>query len=143
MFYIAAVVKFLQIASTSLLMEWAFLFELMGGDFGAVGQFIVLLCVVLLALGQLLSGRVYKLLGVDGVYYGAQFGKKVEWVTEWPYGKSKMSHPMYVGCMLTLAGAAPFMPIDLALFWIANYAYLMVLESSEPSEDVHKASRQD
>ena len=29
------------------------------------------------------------------------------------------------------------------MFWIANYAYLMVLESSEPSEDVHKASRQD
>jgi hypothetical protein len=31
----------------------------------------------LAGLGQFLNYRVYKLLGVEGVYYGNRFGKKV------------------------------------------------------------------
>ncbi|RYG44108.1 hypothetical protein EON67_12145, partial [archaeon] len=51
----------------------------------------------LIGFGQHLNFLVYKLLGVDGVYYGSRFGKTLPWVTAYPY--NSMSDPQYVGAL--------------------------------------------
>lgn len=57
----------------------------------------------LVLAGQTLNARVYQLLGHDGVYYGARFGRHIPWVTAWPY--SHIRDPQYIGCILTVLGA--------------------------------------
>ncbi len=42
--------------------------------------------------------------GHDGVYYGFKLGVKVPWVTGWPF--NTVSHPQYVGSVLTVWGMA-------------------------------------
>lgn len=85
------------------------------------------------AFGQHLNFRVYSLLGVDGVYYGARFNKAIPWVTEWPYSSAYMRDPQYVGCSCTLVSAlllgGPVLP---CCWWLANYCYLSFLESRVP-----------
>lgn len=73
---------------------------------------------LLVAAGQHLNARVFALLGMEGVYYGARFGKRIPWQSAWPY--SHLRDPQYVGCLLTLAGAAAVMPAELAAWWAAN-----------------------
>lgn len=91
----------------------------------------VVLAGLLLAFGQHLNYKVYELLGVDGVYYGARFGKSIPWVTSYPY--SAMQDPQYVGCIFSLLGVAALgLPLELVIWWLANYFYLMWLESKVP-----------
>lgn len=80
----------------------------------------------LLAAGQHLNMRVYQLLGQDGVYYGSRFGKTIPWASAWPY--NSLRDPQYIGCLLSLAGMASFMPAELVAWWAGNYFYLMWLE---------------
>lgn len=82
----------------------------------------------LAAVGQHLNVLVYAKLGHDGVYYGARFGKTIPWVYDYPY--SLVRDPQYVGALITLAALAFIMPLDLTLFWVANYLYLIYLEST-------------
>lgn len=42
---------------------------------------------LLLAFGQHLNAAVYRVLGVNGVYYGARFGKSIPWVKGYPYDR--------------------------------------------------------
>jgi phosphatidyl-N-methylethanolamine N-methyltransferase len=91
------------------------------------------LCVaaVLLLIGQHLNYLCYKLLGVTGIYYGSRFGKHVKWVSDYPY--SVLRDPQYLGGIISNVALAFIAPIEIPLFWIANYFYLMYLESSVPS----------
>jgi len=86
--------------------------------------------VVLVLLGQHLNSMVYARLGHDGVFYGSRFGKKLPWVTAYPY--SVLRDPQFVGALTSLAGAAFVLPSAPLLFWASNYLYLMWLESSVP-----------
>lgn len=91
------------------------------------------LAAALAAFGQHLNGMVYARLGAVGVYYGVRFGRSVPWVTGYPY--STFNDPQYVGCIATLLGASVFTPIEVVAWWIANYFYLMWLESGMPAAD--------
>lgn len=87
---------------------------------------------LLIAVGQHLNALVYKHLGVDGVYYGVRFGKKIPWVYDYPY--SVMRDPQYIGCIITLLGCAFVAPAETMVWWLLNYAYLMWLESRVPEQ---------
>jgi len=52
--------------------------------------------------GQLLVVSAMTRLGRSGVFYGNRFGHEVRWCDEFPY--SVMSHPQYVGAVLTIWG---------------------------------------
>jgi methylene-fatty-acyl-phospholipid synthase len=79
---------------------------------------------LLAGAGQTLNALVYKHLGHDGVYYGFKFGKKVPWVTAFPY--SHMRDPQYIGTLLSLAAAWTIgFPVELCSWWALNYFYLM------------------
>ena len=92
---------------------------------------------VLFAVGQALNIGVYKTLGKDGVYYGIKYGKKVPWVTGFPF--NICPHPQYIGSSLSVWGALwpiirvfPDNLVDLAavgLYWSAMYATSAVIES--------------
>ena len=58
---------------------------------------------LLFAVGQALNMGVYATLGKDGVYYGIKYGKKVPWVTGFPF--SLCPHPQYIGSSLSIWGA--------------------------------------
>lgn len=86
---------------------------------------------LLLGMGQHLNYKVYQLLGMNGVYYGYRFGKSIPWVEQYPY--SVMRDPQYIGCILSLGGAALMgAPTELCMWWLANYLYLMWVESKVP-----------
>ena len=63
---------------------------------------LVVLCVALMSFGQLLNFLTFKQLEVVGVMYGAQYGHKVRWVTEFPY--SVMNDPQYMGVVIFVWG---------------------------------------
>jgi methylene-fatty-acyl-phospholipid synthase len=72
-----------------------------------------LLCgVFLIAVGQTLNVSVYMAIGKHGVYYGHKFGKRIPWCTKFPYN-FRLSHPQYVGGVLTFWGCA-------ALLWLPS-----------------------
>jgi protein-S-isoprenylcysteine O-methyltransferase Ste14 len=95
-----------------------------------------LLGLVLILAGQYLNVRVYQLLGHDGVYYGSIFGKRIKWISAWPY--SHLRNPQYAGCILTVLGtAAIILPARMAAFWCAIYVYAAWLESTpHPAAEV-------
>ena len=62
----------------------------------------------LILIGQLLNLTVYKKLGMEGVYYGSKFNRKLPMITSFPY--NVMSNPQYVGCVLTQYGTFLFYP---------------------------------
>ncbi|EMS64516.1 hypothetical protein TRIUR3_13119 [Triticum urartu] len=64
----------------------------------------------LLAFGQYLNFKVYQLLGESGTYYGIRFGKKIPWVTEFPFGYIK--DPQYVGSILSLVALLCWVPFQ-------------------------------
>jgi methylene-fatty-acyl-phospholipid synthase len=86
------------------------------------------LSIALVVAGQHLNVLVYARLGHEGVYYGTRFGKRVPWVTAYPY--SVIRDPQYVGAILTVLGLAVIGPLDLVIFLIAQYVYLIALEST-------------
>jgi protein-S-isoprenylcysteine O-methyltransferase Ste14 len=119
------VLKLIQVASVCVCTDWR-------GAAETLPLWQWLLCFALIGFGQHLNFMVYKLLGVDGVYYGSRFGKKLPWITAYPY--NTIRDPQYVGCMITLLGCAMVAPLELCLWWLANYLYLMWHESELPSE---------
>ena len=61
--------------------------------------------VALAAAGQTLNFRVYQLLGHDGVYYGARFGRRIPWVTAWPFSSVRVIvRPSYTVVCVELSG---------------------------------------
>lgn len=56
-----------------------------------------------ICVGQVLNLSVYRAIGRKGVYYGAQFGHDLPFVTTFPY--NWMTHPQYLGALLTWYGA--------------------------------------
>lgn len=69
-------------------------------------QFLAFL--LLVGYGQSLNVGIFQAIGHDGVYYGFKLGKKIPWVTGWPF--DTVSHPQYVGSVLSIWGI-------LALVW--------------------------
>eukprot|EP00213_Chloropicon_mariensis_P005753 CAMPEP_0197474528 /NCGR_PEP_ID=MMETSP1309-20131121/5968_1 /TAXON_ID=464262 /ORGANISM="Genus nov. species nov., Strain RCC998" /LENGTH=168 /DNA_ID=CAMNT_0043014201 /DNA_START=387 /DNA_END=893 /DNA_ORIENTATION=- len=92
---------------------------------------------ILFAAGQALNLGVYKALGVDGVYYGIKYGKKVPWVTGFPF--NICPHPQYIGASLSIWGALwPIMRVHtgefldlvtVGCYWSGMYAFSSVVES--------------
>lgn len=119
----ANILKVIQIASISLATDWAAAFNLSWMTWALIGA--------LLFFGQHLNFLVFKLLGRDGVYYGSRFGKKLPWIYDYPY--SHIKDPQYVGSIVTLLGCAFVIPTELFVWWLANYLYLMWLESEVPA----------
>ena len=121
---VAHVLKLVQFASIAAATDWA--------AAAALPPAAVTAALALVAIGQHLNLLVYARLGRDGVYYGARFGKAVPWVTAYPY--SAMRDPQYVGCIVTLLGAAAVAPLEVVTWWAANYAYLMWAEAQSPGQ---------
>lgn len=61
-----------------------------------------LVFLLLTTVGQALNVGIYKAIGKTGVYYGFKLGRKVPWVTGFPF--NVMSHPQYVGTTMTIWG---------------------------------------
>ncbi len=76
----------------------------------------------LLFVGQLLNYSVFNALGAKGVYYGYEFGYKVERVTCFPYNLN-MNDPQYWGVVFCIfgiylvVGASSFVIPVFELFW--------------------------
>mmetsp|Transcript_18587 Transcript_18587/g.33291 ORF Transcript_18587/g.33291 Transcript_18587/m.33291 type:complete len:182 (-) Transcript_18587:353-898(-) len=85
--------------------------------------------IILAAAGQYLNYKVYTLIGRDGVYYGARFGKAIPWVTEFPFGT--MRDPQYIGCILTTIAASSNIPFTHVAAILAGYTYMIIVESKE------------
>lgn len=112
----ANIIKLVQFASVVMCTDWRSAIDTL-----PLWQW--LLCFALIAVGQSLNLAVYARLGVHGVYYGQNFGKVLPWVTGFPY--SVCNDPQYVGCLITIAGCAFVAPLELCLWFAANYLYLM------------------
>ncbi|KAL4181866.1 hypothetical protein AMTRI_Chr12g239590 [Amborella trichopoda] len=84
---------------------------------------------VLFISGQYLNFKVYQLLGESGTYYGVRFGKKIAWVTEFPFGYIR--DPQYVGSILSLVALLCWIPSQYVLLWILGYFFMMCIESKE------------
>ena len=92
---------------------------------------------VLVFAGQSLNIGTYKALGKDGVYYGIKFGRKIPWVTGFPF--TVCPHPQYIGSSLSVWGVLwPIMRVftgeflDLVavgFYWSACYFTSAVIES--------------
>lgn len=95
-------------------------------------QFLVFL--VLVCYGQSLNVGIFKAIGHDGVYYGFKLGRKIPWVSGWPF--DTVSHPQYVGSVLTIWGLvalvwgqAPGTPLlAVAGFWTLVYVATAIQE---------------
>lgn len=81
--------------------------------------------------------RVIDLLGEEGVYYGARFGKKLPWVEKFPFGYFR--DPQYVGSIMSLLGVSCWVPFRFIALWIIGYFFMMVIEREEDSNsrEVH------
>ncbi|KAG0482414.1 hypothetical protein HPP92_010498 [Vanilla planifolia] len=86
-------------------------------------------CFILFGVGLYLNFKVYQLLGEAGMFYGVRFGKKISWVTQFPFGYIK--DPQYVGSVLNLLACIWFVPYHYVLLWIASYLILAHVESKE------------
>lgn len=83
----------------------------------------------LFIFGQFLNFRVYQLLGESGTYYGVRFGKRIPWVTEFPFGVIR--DPQYVGSILSLVACLSSVPFTYILLWVFGYIFMIHLESKE------------
>ncbi|KAM6586037.1 hypothetical protein CsatB_013039 [Cannabis sativa] len=83
----------------------------------------------LIAFGQFLNFRVYQLLGESGTYYGVRFGKKIPWVTEFPFGY--IQDPQYVGSIMSLLACSSWVPFQYILLWTLGYVFMIIIESKE------------
>ena len=76
-------------------------------------------------------------MGKDGVYYGIKYGKKVPWVTGFPF--SLCPHPQYIGSSLSIWGALwPIIRVfpgnlmelsTVGVYWSGMYALSSFIES--------------
>ena len=119
--YAVTAIKIVQALLLAVYVDWGVLQKLTIANW--------LLGLLLACAGQYLNVRVYLLLGHDGVYYGSIFGKRIQWTDRWPY--SHMRDPQYIGCVLTVVGAAVIiLPAHMAVLWCIVYAYAAWLEST-------------
>lgn len=89
---------------------------------------------VLVCYGQSLNVGIFQAIGHDGVYYGFKLGKKIPWVTGWPF--DTVAHPQYVGSVLTVWGilalvwgqAPPTSLLVVAGFWTLMYVVTALQE---------------
>lgn len=80
---------------------------------------------VLGAAGQALNVGIYRAIGHAGVYYGFKLGHSVPWVDGFPF--NVVSHPQYVGSVLSVWGAALFTwgQAPAAMPWLVAYWTLL------------------
>ncbi|RAL41404.1 hypothetical protein DM860_010198 [Cuscuta australis] len=83
----------------------------------------------LFSFGQFLNFRVYALLGESGTYYSVRFGKRIPWVTQFPFGVIR--DPQYVGSILSLVACVSWVPLSYILLWILGYVFMIHVESEE------------
>jgi len=103
-------------------------------DLGSIALWQWLAFLVLVCYGQSLNVGIFRAIGHDGVYYGFKLGRKIPWVTGWPF--DTVSHPQYVGSVLTIWGLvalvwgqAPSTPLlAVSGFWTMVYAATAVQE---------------
>jgi hypothetical protein len=98
---------------------------------------VTFVCFLLFFTGQFMNLSVYQALTRDGVYYGAVFGRKIKWVSGWPYklfNIISIPDPQYLGCILSLISLL-FLSYQkhikltiVFIFWILNYIILIILE---------------
>ena len=91
--------------------------------------------IALVAVGQSLNFGIYRAIGIDGVYYGIKLGKRVPWVTGFPF--SVCPHPQYVGSVMTILGLAALLwnhaPQGLGVivvYWASLYVVTAVVEDN-------------
>lgn len=103
-------------------------------DKSAISLVQFLACLLLVAYGQSLNIGIFQAIGHDGVYYGFKLGKKIPWVTGWPF--DTVAHPQYVGSVLTVWGmlalvwgqAPAVQLLTVAIFWTCVYVCTAVQE---------------
>ena len=105
------------------------------GTYPEISALNALLLMVAIA-GQYLNFTAYKALGMEGIYYGTKFGKKITSCETFPYNSNWLSHPQYVGASATML--ATFLmcfagvDIDAKAYYltgtIATYAYISYIE---------------
>eukprot|EP00930_Biecheleria_cincta_P072984 TRINITY_DN60328_c0_g1_i1.p1 TRINITY_DN60328_c0_g1~~TRINITY_DN60328_c0_g1_i1.p1 ORF type:complete len:227 (-),score=36.04 TRINITY_DN60328_c0_g1_i1:173-853(-) len=93
---------------------------------------------VMVAAGQALNVATYNAIGNAGVYYGFKLGRTIPWCYGFPFN-SGLRHPQYLGVVLTLFGALPFM-VDkelarlglpqLMLAWAGMYVVMSGMEQA-------------
>ena len=104
---------------------------------------VTFVCFLLFFTGQFMNLSVYQALTRDGVYYGAVFGRKIQWVSGWPYKLFNISipDPQYIGCILSLISLLFLInqkhtKLTIVFsFWILNYIFLIFLEKT-PSGNI-------
>ncbi len=91
-----------------------------------LGQWLAALA--LFGYGQSLNAGIFRAIGRDGVYYGFKLGRRVPWVSGWPF--DTVAHPQYVGSVLSVwalvalvwGHAPPASLLVLGGYWTALYA---------------------
>jgi len=93
-----------------------------------------------IALGVHLNAMVYEKIGKDGVYYGYKLGKRVPWVTDYPFNTFR--HPQYCGACFIYFGCAylvggGFTPdgIHTCIFQAWGYALSGIMEESSDNHE--------
>lgn len=74
---------------------------------------------------QVLNFSIYRAIGKAGVYYGFKLGFPVPWHTGFPF--NVVSHPQYVGSVLTVWGAGGLIMTQAPTGWTALLVYWSVL----------------
>jgi methylene-fatty-acyl-phospholipid synthase len=99
---------------------------------------------LLLVVGQALNASVFYRLGAVGVFFGGRLGHEVPWCRAFPF--SALSHPQYVGAMLSIWGLFVIMrfPHDdwslVPTLETLYYAIGMALEEPGPARDPGRAT---
>ena len=78
---------------------------------------------LLIGAGVFLNAAVFSRLGRTGVFYGAEIGYDVPWITGFPF--SVMRHPQYLGALLCIWGLFVVMR-----FPNSDWFYLPVMETA-------------
>lgn len=103
-------------------------------DLSAISLLQWLAFLLLVCYGQSLNLGIFQAIGHDGVYYGFKLGRKIPWVTGWPF--DAVSHPQYVGSVLTIWGLTALVwgqtanaaLVTVAGFWTLVYVVTAVQE---------------
>ncbi|OHT09558.1 phospholipid N-methyltransferase [Tritrichomonas foetus] len=87
----------------------------------------------LILIGEYLNEMVYRLLGIRGVFYGAEFGsvKPKEKLSQFPF---TMSDPQLKGSLMIVIGACMCLKttrelIAVTIPWVFSYFFLMIIEN--------------
>ena len=67
--------------------------------------------ILYIIFGQFLNYKVFKELGINGVYYGNVFNKTTIWCYNFPFNIKWIKHPQYIGTWLTYMGIANILKI--------------------------------